>query len=164
MRGGILLGSLLATFLVAGLTPSGVGAQSAPPSQPLGPTSADEGPTRVAEAATARDYLDTEGEPVTPRLMPRYRAFQREFVSDFGESRITDRVDPLLGFKARLQERWGDTSLYQWIERGLAFYSWFQASTHTETKGFDIKVRAGDMAGGKLGVHMSRPLGSGTAE
>src|SRR5918996_1633118 len=130
LRGGILLWSSLAMFLVAGLTPSGVGAQSEPPSQ-LGPTSSDEGPTRVAEAATARVYLDTDGEPPTPRLMPRYRAFQREFVSDFGASRITDRVDPLLGFKARMEERWGDTSLYQWIERGLAFYSWFQSSTRT---------------------------------
>jgi hypothetical protein len=162
-----LLWSLLATFVVVEfMSPATVGAQSPSDSlaQPMGPTSSEEGPTRAAQTATARVYLDDEGAPTAPRLMPRYRAFQREFVSDFGTPRITDRIDPLLGFKARLQERWGDTSLYQWLERGLAFYTWVQASTSGETKGFDFKVRTGDMAGGKLGVRMSRPLGSGAVE
>ena len=155
---------VMTTALVAAVTiPSALVAQSESPPA-LGPTPSSEGPTREAEAATARDYLDPEGDPVTPRLMPRYQAFQREFVSDFGAPRIADRLDPLLAFRARLEDRWGDTSLYQWLERGIAFYSWIQSSTRTETKGFDVEVKTGGVAGGKLGVRMVRPLGSGAVE
>jgi hypothetical protein len=151
--------------IIAGVLvlPSTAAAQA----EPLGPTSSEEGPTRTAQAATAHAYLEgdeLEGRQAAPRLMLRYRAFQREFVSDFGASRITDRVDPLLLLKASLEQRWGETPLYTWLERGLAFYTWVQSSTRTERNGFDIKVRTGDVADGKLGVHMSRPLGSGTVE
>ena len=128
-----------------------------------GPTRA-QGPTREARAATVRDHVAET--PEAPRLLSRYHAFQRDFDIDFGvvPSRLVDRLDPLLGLQARLEQRWGDTTLYHWLERGIAFYTWFQASTHRESRGFDITVAADDMAEGKLGVQMSRPLGSGTVE
>jgi hypothetical protein len=128
-----------------------------------GPTTSSTGPTREAGAATARTVLDAER--ATPRLMPGYLAFQRDFTRDFGGApRVSDRLSEVLGLKARLEQRWGDTSVYEWIERGLAAYGWIRASTRTERRGFDIRVDTGDMAEGKLGVHMSRPLGNATAE
>lgn len=128
-----------------------------------GPTTSSTGPTREAGAATVRTVLDAEN--ATPRLAPGYLAFQRDFTHDFGgRLSVSDRVSGVLGLRARLEQRWGDTSVYEWIERGLAAYGWFRASTRTERRGFDIRVDAGDMAEGKLGVHMSRPLGDATAE
>lgn len=141
--------------------PRPAGAQA----EPDGPTSSTEGPTRVAGAMTAQGYLDSQ-RGTTPRLMPGFLAFQEDFTRDFGAlgPSIGDRVDDLLGLKARLDLRWGDAALYQWIERGLALYARMQASTRLERKGFDFKVQTNDMTEGKLGVQMSRPLGTGSAE
>lgn len=137
-------------------------AQSPPPA--LGPTTSEDGPTREARAATAHGTLD---EPAaSPRLMPRYAVFQQDFARDFGVlgPQISNRVDRALALQSRIEQRWGDTNLYQWFERGVAAYSWFAATTRTERRGFDIGVDASRMAQGKLGVQMSRPLGDTSPE
>lgn len=154
-------GTPVLLFLWSGLLSLALAAnlQAQTPSPQLGPTTSEEGPTREARAATVHGSLD---EPAaTPRLMPRYAAFQQDFARDFGVlgPQISNRVDRALALKSRLEQRWGDTNLYQWIERGVAAYSWFAATTSTERKGFDIGVDTGRMAQGKLGVQMSRPLG-----
>ena len=144
--------------------PSAFG-QASGGAEAVGPTPSRQGPTREARTATAHGYLGEQ--PASPRLMPRYLAFQREFARDFGVggTALSTGVDPLLALRARLEARWGDHTVYEWLERGLALYARFQASTRMEKKGFDIKVQTGDVADGKLGVHMSRPLGSsGAAE
>lgn len=130
-----------------------------------GPTPSSAGPTREAGANTAQGYLEQQRE-LTPRLLLRYRAFQRDFVNDFGVLPPTmgDRVDGLIGLKARLDARWGDAAIYQWIERGFTLYAWIQASTRMEKRGFDLRVETDEMAGGKFGVQMTRPLGTGSVE
>ena len=140
--------------------PPPASAQSTNGAETVGPTPSRQGPTREARAATAHGYL--EDTPASPRLMPRYLAFQRDFAHDFGVggTALSSGVDPLLALQARLEQRWGGSTVYEWLERGLALYARFQASTRMEKKGFDIKVQTGDVADGKLGVHMSRPLGS----
>jgi hypothetical protein len=155
-----------AWIAIAGLAASTLAL--APPvraqSETLGPPPSAGGPTREAQTATARAYLDTE--PASPHFMPRYLAFQRDFAHDFGVlgPRVTDRVDALLGLKARLEQRWGDTALYEWLERGLAIYAQIQASTRTEGRGFDVRMETDDVAQGKLGVRMSRPFGAASTE
>ena len=59
---------------------------------------------------------------------------------------------------ARLNARWGDANLYQWIERGLAIYARVQASTQFEKRGFNMKMDVDDVAEGKFGVRVSRSL------
>jgi len=116
------------------------------------------GPTRLeARAATAGSLL----RPVTPiSILSRYHAFERDFDGDFGVEGLTrDRDgDMLQDLRARLDARWGDASLYQWIERGLALYARVQASTQIRRKGFDMEVDMDDMSGGKLGVRVQRAL------
>jgi hypothetical protein len=150
----------LLSFLVVLMT-APLMAQETP--EDLGPTTADQGPTREARVSTARTTLDAE--TPTPRLMAGYLLFEKDFARDFGNApRVSDRIGGVLGLQARLEQRWGDSNVYQWIERGLAAYSWFRASTRTEQQGFDISVDAGTMAQGKLGVQMSRPLGTAESE
>lgn len=154
-----ILPLLLSILVVLGAGP--LAAQESP--ETIGPTTADQGPTREAKASTARTTIETE--QATPRLMPGYLLFQENFVRDFGGGpSISDRLDGALGLKTRLEQRWGDTSVYQWIERGVAAYAWFRASTRTEQSGFDIEVDTATMARGKLGVQMSRPLGTAESE
>jgi hypothetical protein len=154
--------ALIPILLSLGFVPA-LEAQSQP--DPLGPTTSGEGPTRDAQVSTARSAV-LEAQNATPKLMPRYLAFQEDFARDFGVlgPRISDRIDGALAFKARFEERWGDTDLYQWLERGIAAYSWLQATTRTEKKGFTIGVDANHVARGKVGIQMSRPLVSETPE
>ena len=158
-RGALALITILSSLGLA----AGLYAQSQP--DPLGPTTSSEGPTRDAQVSTART-ADLEAQKATPRLMPGYVAFQQDFARDFGVlgPRVSDRIDGAFAFKARIEERWGDTGLYQWLERGIAAYSWLQATTQTEKKGFTIGVDTGRVSQGRVGIHMSRPLVSETPE
>jgi len=116
------------------------------------------GPTRMeARAATAGNLLLPS---VQFPILSRYDEFEREFGVDFGVRGLTrDRDGDVLGeLHARLDARWGDATLYQWIERGLAVYARVQASTQVRRKGFDMEVEVDDMAEGKLGVRVQRAL------
>jgi hypothetical protein len=158
VRRVVLCGFLL--FL--GLT-TGLAAQT--PTEPIGPATSNAGPTRDAERSTAIEAIE-ESQNATPRLMLRYEAFQADLARDFGVlgPRVSDRIDAALAFKARIEEKWGDHSVYQWLERGLAAYSWFRANTQTERQGFNIGVDTGRVAQGRLGIQMSRPLADQTSE
>ena len=134
-----------------------------PSPDPLGPTTGGEGPTREAQSATVLDEQVTPTEAPHPSL--RYQAFRADFERSFGPPGALDSpLGGLLGLRARLEQRWGDTSVYHWIERGLAAYGWFRASTSMERRGFDIRMDTDDVAQGKLGVQMSRSLGAAAAE
>ena len=154
--------ALITILLSLGLA-AALQAQAEP--DPLGPTTSNEGPTRDAQVSTARTAA-LEARNATPKFMPRYVAFEEDFERDFGVlgPRISDRIDGALAFKARIEERWGDTGLYQWLERGIAAYSWLQATTRTEKRGFTIGVDTNRVAQGRVGIHMSRPLVSETPE
>lgn len=146
-------------ILIVGLLVAGVARAQEPE---MGPTTKAQGPTREAQAATVLDAPQTLA-PSYPEL--RYQAFQRDFQRDFGlPDPLASSTDGLLGLRARLEQRWGDTTVYRWIERGLAAYGWFRASTSMEKRGFDIRMDTDDVAQGKLGVQMTRPLGSATSE
>jgi hypothetical protein len=155
MDGRISIGILIVGLLAAGPA-------AAQESETLGPTTKSQGPTREAQAATV---LDTSLMPAHPHPQLRYQAFQRGFERDFGlPASLAGTTGGLLGLRARLEHRWGDTSVYHWIERGLAAYSWFRASTSMEKRGFDIRMDTDDVAQGKLGVQMTRPLGTAASE
>jgi hypothetical protein len=110
-----------------------------------------------ARAATAGNLLLPS---VQFPIVSRYNEFEREFGVDFGVRGLSrDRDGDVLGdLRARLDARWGDATLYQWIERGLAVYARVQASTQVRRKGFDMEVEVDDMAEGKLGVRVQRAL------
>ena len=116
------------------------------------------GPTREeARAATAGSLLRPS---IQVSIPTRYDQFQREFDGDFGVRGLTnDRDGDVIGdLRARLDARWGDATLYQWIERGLAIYARVQASTQIRRRGFDMEVDVDDVSEGKLGVRVQRAL------
>ncbi len=162
-RKSIGLGITLACLLVVGAWPLGAQTPETPAPETLGPTTQQQGPTREAQAATVLDSSLTQHPTPHPSL--RYQVFQRGFQRDFGPpAPLGSSVGGLLGMRARLEQKWGDTTVYQWIERGLAAYGWFRASTSMERRGFDIRMDTDNVAQGKLGVQMTRPLGDRTAE
>ncbi|HUF88786.1 MAG TPA: hypothetical protein VMR66_02265 [Gemmatimonadota bacterium] len=119
---------------------------------------AEPGPTRAeARAATAGSLLRPS---VQVSILSRYDEFQRDFDGDFGVQGLTnDREgDVLEDLRSRLDARWGDATMYQWIERGLALYARVQASTQIRRKGFDMEVDVDDVSDGKLGVRVQRAL------
>ena len=116
------------------------------------------GPTRLeARAATVASLLHPVG-PIS--ILSRYHEFERDFGGDFGvEGLAQDRDgDVLTELQERLDARWGDATLYQWIERGVALYARIQASTHIRKKGFDMDLEMEDVTEGKLGVRVHRAL------
>jgi hypothetical protein len=116
------------------------------------------GPTLLeARASTAGNLLLP---PFPISILSRYQEFEREFDGDFGVEGLTrdQNGDVLDELRLRLDARWGDATVYQWIERGLALYARFQASTQIRRKGFDMGVEMDDMAEGKLGVRVQRSL------
>ena len=116
------------------------------------------GPTRhQARAATAGTLF----RPTVPiSILSRYHKFERDFGDDFGVAGLVrdQEGDVLEELHARLNARWGDANLYQWIERGLAMYARVQASTQIRRKGFDMEVEMDDVAEGKFGVRVQRAL------
>lgn len=119
---------------------------------------AEPGPTREeARAATAGSLLLPS---IQVSILSRYHEFQRDFDGDFGVEGLTNdqEGDALADLRSRLDARWGNASVYQWIERGLAFYARVQASTQVRRKGFDMEVDVDDMPEGKLGVRVQRAL------
>lgn len=116
------------------------------------------GPTRMeARAATASNLLLPS---VQIPILPRYNQFERDFGVDFGVRGLLDDRDGdvIEDLRARLDARWGDATVYQWIERGLALYARVQASTQLRRKGFDMEVEMDDVAEGKLGLRVQRSL------
>ena len=116
------------------------------------------GPTlQEARASTAGRLLLP---PLPISILGRYQEFERDFGGDFGVEGLTrDQNDDVLEeLRSRLDARWGDATVYQWIERGLALYAQFQASTQIRRKGFDMEVEMDDVADGKFGVRVHRSL------
>jgi len=140
-------------------------ALAAPGLSQEGPTSlldwrpeAEPGPTRAeARAATAGSLLRPS---IQISILSRYHEFQQDFDGDFGVEGLTNDLegDVLEDLRSRLDARWGHASVYQWIERGLAFYARVQASTQVRRKGFDMEVDVDDVSDGKLGVRVQRAL------
>ncbi len=133
-------------------------AQEAPQATP-GVSLRQPGPTLESSAATAVRF-NVSPLPAPVPIMPRYRAFQRDFASDFGyggPDPLT-RDEMMSEVKDRLFARWGEAAWFQWLQRGLAMYARFQASTRFEGDGFDMKVEMDDVPQGKVGLKMSHAL------
>ena len=154
---------ILCCFLLCLGLATGLAAQT--PQEPIGPATSDAGPTREAGRSTAIETME-QAQNAQPRLTPHYEAFQADLERDFGVlgPRVSDRIDAALAFKARIEEKWGDNSIYQWLERGVAAYSWFRANTQTKHQGFNIGVDTRRVAQGRVGIQMSRPLADQTSE
>ena len=152
LREVCLTGTLVIALVAPGLS------QESPMSLLDWRPQAEPGPTRAeARAATAGSLLHPS---LQVSILSRYHQFQRDFDGDFGVEGLTrDHEDDVLdGLRARLEARWGEATMYQWIERGLAIYARVQASTQLRRKGFDMEVDMDDMSDGKLGVRVQRSL------
>ena len=151
LRAACLAGALLLAFSVPGKSQDRMSLLDWRPAE--GP-----GPTRLeARAATAGNLLRPT---IHVSILTRYNKFERDFGDDFGVRGLArdQHGDVLDELRTRLDARWGDASLYQWIERGLAIYARVQASTQIRRKGFDMEVEMDDMADGKFGVRVQRAL------
>ena len=119
------------------------------------------GPTLEARAVTARSLLDDLG-PEPPSVILRYDAFQRDFARSFGYTvgglAVSDSQNFWSGLERWFDARWGDSSVTEWVERGLLLYARVQASTQFEKRGFNMKMDVDDVAEGKFGVRVSRSL------
>ena len=157
MRAPVLRTACLAGTLVFALAAPGQGQDSDTSLLDWRPQ-ATPGPTRQgARAATAGSLLRPS---VQVSILSRYDEFETDFDGDFGVEGLTrdHNGDVLDELRARLDARWGDATVYQWIERGLALYARVQASTQIRRKGFDMDLEVDDVAEGKLGVRVQRAL------
>lgn len=115
------------------------------------------GPTRDALMATAVRMSSTEAR--VPEILPRYHDFEVAFRTDFGPGRLSQDPDDFMnGVHERLTTRFGDTPVYQWVQRGLVLYARVKAFTEMERNGFNMAVEMDDVAEGKLGVRVNRAL------
>ena len=152
LRTACLTGTLVLAFFAQGLsqhTPSSI-LDWRPQEGP--------GPTRLeARAATVANLLRPSA---SFSILSRYSEFEQDFGGDFGvEGLARDRDgDVLTELQEKLDARWGDATLYQWIQRGVALYARIQASTQIRRKGFDMELETEDVAEGKLGVRVHRAL------
>jgi hypothetical protein len=119
------------------------------------------GPTHEARAVTAMSLLDDPGSG-GPSVILRYGAFQRDFARSFGYPvlglAVTDSQNFWSGLERWLDARWGDSTVTDWVERGLFLYARVQATTQFEKRGFNMKMDVDDVAEGKFGVRVSRSL------
>ncbi|MGH7543590.1 MAG: hypothetical protein ACREK7_06575 [Gemmatimonadota bacterium] len=142
--------------LIAAMWSDGRAQQNAP-----GRTPSLAGPTLEARAVTALSLLDDPG-PGPPSVFLRYDAYEREFARSFGYPvlglAVTDSEDFWRGLERWLDTRWGDSTVTDWVERGLLLYARVQASTQFEKRGFNMEMDVDDVAEGKFGVRVSRSL------
>lgn len=117
------------------------------------------GPTLESRAVTARSLLRDSGRD-SPSVYLRYGAYERDFARAFGFPVIgpayADEESFWSALERRLDHRWGDSTVFSWVERGLLLYARFQASTRFENRGFNMDLDVDDAAQGKFGVRVSR--------
>ncbi|HUP19134.1 MAG TPA: hypothetical protein VM778_04175 [Gemmatimonadota bacterium] len=114
------------------------------------------GPTRDALMATALRLSSRDA--AAPEILHRYQIYAQEFDAHFLPDGSTESEDFMASVDRRLATRYGDTSLYQWLQRGLVLYARFKAFTEVEHRGFNMQVEVEDVAEGKLGVRVDRAL------
>ncbi len=113
------------------------------------------GPTREALMSTA---LRMSAPPApSADVLLRYDSFANDFRSHFGQS-VESPDDFMNGMHQTLLLRFGDTPVYQWVQRGLVLYARMKALTEMERNGFEMEVEMDDVAEGKLGVRVNRSL------
>ncbi len=119
------------------------------------------GPTRESQAVTARSHL-LGFDFGAPPVHLRYSAYEQDFARAFGFPlagvAYADSENFWSGLEQWLNTRYGDTTVFGWVERGLLLYSRIQASTQFERRGFDMDLDMDDVAKGKFGVRVSRSL------
>lgn len=147
---------VLCVALFAAMGTDGRAQQAAPEARM---PSLSAGPTMEARAVTARLLVD-DTPPGSPSVFLRYGAFHRDFARSFGypvlELAVTDSENFWSGLERWLDARWGDSTLTDWVERGLLLYARVQASTQFERRGFNMEMDVEDVAEGKFGVRVSR--------
>lgn len=146
---------MMAIFVV-GLSEDGL-AQETSPAVP----SLRVGPTVEARAETARSLLRASAFQ-SPSFQLRHNAYETDFARAFGAPLpgvpYIGGESFWIGLEQWLNTRWGDTTVFGWVERGLLLYSRIQASTQFENRGFNMDLDMDDMAEGKFGVRVSRSL------
>lgn len=122
------------------------------------------GPTLEARAVTAQSLLRDSAYD-SPSVQLRYGAYERDFARAFGFPLMAGGYAAgsegfWSGLENWLNGRWGDSTVFGWVERGLLFYARFQANTRFENRGFNMDLDVEDVAEGKFGVRVSRSLDS----
>lgn len=117
------------------------------------------GPTLHARAVTARGLL-VEPAPEF-QILTRHAAFERDLAATFGFPMASGSgVSGGFMHDVRLwmAERWNDSLFDSWAQSALLTYTRIQSSTRFEKSGFNMGVDVDDVAQGKFGIRVSRPL------
>lgn len=122
------------------------------------------GPPLRASVSSARSFADAaEGVP-GPGVRFQHDSFARELARDFGfryasfHAGEEDEVNLLEQLHRRLETKWGDTTVYGWVERCIALYAQFEAMTSGDHAGFDMGLEVDDLSRGRVGLQMSRVI------
>jgi len=146
-------------FVVAALMLAIGSEVSAQKAQPGLTSSGWLGPTLHARAVTARGLLV---EP-TPELqiLARHAAFERDLAVAFGFPVATGSGGSgglMQDVRLWMAQRWNDSLFDSWAQSALLTYTRIQSSTRFEKSGFNMGVDVDDVAQGKFGIRVSRPL------
>jgi hypothetical protein len=117
------------------------------------------GPTLDARAVTAQG-LTMESAPELEILI-RHAAFERELAAAFGFP-VASGSGVNSGFvhdvRLWMTEQWSDSRFDNWAQSALLTYARLQSSTRFERNGFHMGVDVDNVAQGKFGIRVSRPL------
>jgi len=122
------------------------------------------GPPLRASVSSARAFADAAHAVPGPGVRFRHDSFAREFARDFGFRYASSHADEqeeahlLERLHRRLETKWGDTTVYGWVERCIALYAHFEALTSGDHAGFDMDLEVDDLARGRVGLQMSRAI------
>jgi len=122
------------------------------------------GPPLRVSVSSARAFADATETVSGPGVHFQHETFAREFARDFGfqyassHANEEDDIHLLERLHRRLETKWGDTTVYGWVERCIALYAHFEALTSGDHAGFDMNLEVDDLSRGRVGLQMSRSL------
>lgn len=117
------------------------------------------GPTLDSRAVTAHGL--TLGPAPELEILIRHAAFERELAAAFGfpmasGSGVSSGFMHDVGLW--MTEQWSDSRFDSWAQSALLTYTRIQSSTRFERNGFNMGVDVDNVAQGKFGIRVSRPL------
>jgi hypothetical protein len=117
------------------------------------------GPTLDSRAVTAHGL--TLGPGPELEILIRHAAFERELAAAFGFP-VASGSGVSSGFMHDvglwMTEQWSDSRFDNWAQSALLTYTRIQSSTRFERNGFNMGVDVDNVAQGRFGIRVSRPL------
>ena len=117
------------------------------------------GPTLGARAVTAQGLAMEPGPEL--EILIRHAAFERELAAAFGfpvASGSGVSTGFMHGVRSWMTEQWSDSRFDNWAQSALLTHARLQSSTRFERNGFHMGVDVDNVAQGKVGIRVSRPL------